>query len=177
MGGRSRGSGRVRHPYEADVVSAHRMPEDMIEYGKRPQPRYSRDYCWRRRRRSPARYARHRLPVIGSVRLKNLEGMDCAVDCLMPAGVPVATVPLTVLAMRVCWLGILGSGTDAFAQQVHADCVSLSGSAPDRDGLEPLCAPELPRRRLGSGRARGGGELRPRPALLPSSSESQAYVP
>ena len=25
-------------PYEADVVSAHRMPEDMIAY--------SRDYCW-----------------------------------------------------------------------------------------------------------------------------------
>ncbi len=29
------------HPYEADVVSAHRMPEDMIEYGKKgSQPRY-----------------------------------------------------------------------------------------------------------------------------------------
>ena len=26
-------------PYEADVVSAHRMPEDMIQYGKQAQDR------------------------------------------------------------------------------------------------------------------------------------------
>ena len=46
------------------------------------------------------------LPVIGvPVRLKNLEGMDSLPSIVqMPAGVPVATVPLTVLAMRVCWL-------------------------------------------------------------------------
>ena len=114
-------------PYEADVVSAHRMPEDMIEYGKKAHSRGIRVII------AGAGGAAHlpgmlasvtALPVIGvPVRLKNLEGMDSLLSIVqMPAGVPVATVSINgarnagLLALR-----ILGSGTDAFAQQVHAD--------------------------------------------------------
>ena len=67
-------------PYEADVVSAHRMPEDMIEYGKKAHSRGIRVII------AGAGGAAHlpgmlasvtALPVIGvPVRLKNLEGMD-----------------------------------------------------------------------------------------------------
>ena len=119
-------------PYEADVVSAHRMPEDMIEYGKKAHSRGIRVII------AGAGGAAHlpgmlasvtALPVIGvPVRLKNLEGMDSLLSIVqMPAGVPVATVSINgarnagLLALR-----ILGSGTDAFAQQVHADLRQFS---------------------------------------------------
>ena len=47
-------------PYEADVVSAHRMPEDMIEYGKKAHSRGIRVIIAGAGGRSPARYARFR---------------------------------------------------------------------------------------------------------------------
>jgi 5-(carboxyamino)imidazole ribonucleotide mutase len=84
-------------PHEADVVSAHRMPEDMLEYGRTAADRGLRIII------AGAGGAAHLpgmlasvtpLPVIGvPVPLKNLDGLDSLLSIVqMPAGVPVATV-------------------------------------------------------------------------------------
>ncbi|SNS15062.1 5-(carboxyamino)imidazole ribonucleotide mutase [Actinomadura mexicana] len=84
-------------PYEADVVSAHRMPHDMIAYGEGAAARGLRVII------AGAGGAAHLpgmlasvtpLPVIGvPVPLKYLDGMDSLLSIVqMPAGVPVATV-------------------------------------------------------------------------------------
>jgi len=121
-------------PYEADVVSAHRMPEDMIDYGKKAHERGIRVII------AGAGGAAHLpgmlaavtpLPVIGvPVKLKSLEGMDSLLSIVqMPAGVPVATVSINgarnagLLALR-----ILGSGDDSFARQVRSDMIDFAAS-------------------------------------------------
>ncbi|WP_326503556.1 5-(carboxyamino)imidazole ribonucleotide mutase [Rothia nasimurium] len=121
-------------PYEADVVSAHRMPEDMIAYGREAADRGIRVII------AGAGGAAHLpgmlasvtpLPVIGvPVKLKSLDGMDSLLSIVqMPAGVPVATVSINgarnagLLALR-----ILGSGSDGFAHQVRADLVDFATS-------------------------------------------------
>ena len=84
-------------PYEADVVSAHRMPREMIAYGERADERGLRVII------AGAGGAAHLpgmlasvtpLPVIGvPVPLKYLDGMDSLLSIVqMPAGIPVATV-------------------------------------------------------------------------------------
>jgi 5-(carboxyamino)imidazole ribonucleotide mutase len=84
-------------PYEADVVSAHRMPEEMLAYGKDAAGRGLRVLI------AGAGGAAHLpgmlasvtpLPVIGvPVPLENLDGLDSLLSIVqMPAGVPVATV-------------------------------------------------------------------------------------
>lgn len=84
-------------PAEADVVSAHRMPEEMLAYGKEAAGRGLRVII------AGAGGAAHLpgmlaavtpLPVIGvPVPLKYLDGMDSLLSIVqMPAGVPVATV-------------------------------------------------------------------------------------
>src|SRR5579884_3802696 len=83
--------------YEVDVVSAHRMPQTMIEYGQRAASRGLKAII------AGAGGAAHLpgmlasvtpLPVIGvPVPLKYLDGMDSLLSIVqMPAGVPVATV-------------------------------------------------------------------------------------
>jgi 5-(carboxyamino)imidazole ribonucleotide mutase len=83
--------------YEADVVSAHRMPKEMIEYGEQAAGRGLKVLI------AGAGGAAHLpgmlasvtpLPVIGvPVPLKYLDGMDSLLSIVqMPAGVPVATV-------------------------------------------------------------------------------------
>jgi 5-(carboxyamino)imidazole ribonucleotide mutase len=83
--------------YEADVVSAHRMPEQMLAYGKDAAGRGLEVVI------AGAGGAAHLpgmlasvtpLPVIGvPVPLKHLDGMDSLLSIVqMPAGVPVATV-------------------------------------------------------------------------------------
>ncbi|KOV30717.1 5-(carboxyamino)imidazole ribonucleotide mutase [Streptomyces sp. H021] len=83
--------------YEVDVVSAHRMPREMIEYGERAAGRGLKAII------AGAGGAAHLpgmlasvtpLPVIGvPVPLKYLDGMDSLLSIVqMPAGVPVATV-------------------------------------------------------------------------------------
>ena len=85
--------------YEADVVSAHRMPEAMIEYGRSAAARGLAVII------AGAGGAAHLpgmlaavtpLPVIGvPVPLKYLDGMDSLLSIVqMPAGVPVATVAI-----------------------------------------------------------------------------------
>ncbi|MBB5939116.1 5-(carboxyamino)imidazole ribonucleotide mutase [Streptomyces zagrosensis] len=83
--------------YEVDVVSAHRMPREMIAYGEQAAGRGLKAII------AGAGGAAHLpgmlasvtpLPVIGvPVPLKYLDGMDSLLSIVqMPAGVPVATV-------------------------------------------------------------------------------------
>jgi 5-(carboxyamino)imidazole ribonucleotide mutase len=84
-------------PFEADVVSAHRMPAEMISYGQAAAARGLRVII------AGAGGAAHlpgmlasvtTLPVIGvPVPLKHLDGLDSLLSIVqMPAGIPVATV-------------------------------------------------------------------------------------
>jgi 5-(carboxyamino)imidazole ribonucleotide mutase len=83
--------------YEADVVSAHRMPEEMLGYGKDAA---GRGLCVIVAGAGGAAHlpgmlaAVTPLPVIGvPVPLKHLDGLDSLLSIVqMPAGVPVATV-------------------------------------------------------------------------------------
>jgi 5-(carboxyamino)imidazole ribonucleotide mutase len=106
-------------PSTADVVSAHRMPADMIEYGQAAAGRGLRVII------AGAGGAAHlpgmlaavtTLPVIGvPVPLKHLDGLDSLLSIVqMPAGIPVATVAVGgarnagLLAVRI--LGVADSG-------------------------------------------------------------------
>jgi 5-(carboxyamino)imidazole ribonucleotide mutase len=110
--------------FEADVVSAHRMPDEMLAYGREAAGRGLQVII------AGAGGAAHLpgmlaavtpLPVIGvPVPLKYLDGMDSLLSIVqMPAGVPVATVAVGnarnagLLAVR-----ILGAGDPALQQQM-----------------------------------------------------------
>jgi 5-(carboxyamino)imidazole ribonucleotide mutase len=119
-------------PFEADVVSAHRMPTEMIRYGQTAHERGLRVII------AGAGGAAHLpgmlasvtpLPVIGvPVPLKTLDGMDSLLSIVqMPAGVPVATVSIAgarnagLLAVR-----ILAAGTDELAASLRADLLEFA---------------------------------------------------
>src|SRR5690349_13167710 len=102
--------------YEADVVSAHRMPDEMLAYGREAHGRGLEVII------AGAGGAAHLpgmlasvtpLPVIGvPVPLKHLDGMDSLLSIVqMPAGVPVATVSIGgarnagLLAVRILATG------------------------------------------------------------------------
>jgi 5-(carboxyamino)imidazole ribonucleotide mutase len=85
--------------FEADVISAHRMPTQMLEYGRSAWDRGLRTLI------AGAGGAAHLpgmlaavtpLPVIGvPVPLQHLDGLDSLLSIVqMPAGVPVATVAI-----------------------------------------------------------------------------------
>lgn len=124
--------------YEADVVSAHRMPEEMIAYGREAAGRGVQVII------AGAGGAAHLpgmlasvtpLPVIGvPVPLKYLDGMDSLLSIVqMPAGVPVATVAVGnarnagLLAVR-----ILAAGDDALQQKMVAFQESLRATAQEK---------------------------------------------
>ncbi|HEY3034892.1 MAG TPA: 5-(carboxyamino)imidazole ribonucleotide mutase [Streptosporangiaceae bacterium] len=103
-------------PHEADVVSAHRMPHEMIEYGSAAAGRGLRVII------AGAGGAAHLpgmlasvtpLPVIGvPVPLAHLDGLDSLLSIVsMPAGIPVATVAVGgarnagLLAVRILAVG------------------------------------------------------------------------
>ena len=111
-------------PFEADVVSAHRMPEDMVAWGRAAHTRGLKVVI------AGAGGAAHLpgmlaaltpLPVIGvPVPLKYLDGLDSLLSIVqMPAGVPVATVAVGnarnagLLAVR-----ILGVADEAVLQKM-----------------------------------------------------------
>ncbi|MFV0450906.1 MAG: 5-(carboxyamino)imidazole ribonucleotide mutase [Propioniciclava sp.] len=100
----------------ADVVSAHRMPEEMVAYGRGARERGMRVII------AGAGGAAHLpgmlaaltpLPVIGvPVPLRHLDGLDSLLSIVqMPAGVPVATVAVGnarnagLLAVRMLGIG------------------------------------------------------------------------
>ncbi|GAB3590529.1 5-(carboxyamino)imidazole ribonucleotide mutase [Angustibacter peucedani] len=111
--------------HEVDVVSAHRMPREMLDYGASAAERGLRVLV------AGAGGAAHLpgmlasvtpLPVIGvPVPLQHLDGMDSLLSIVqMPAGVPVATVSVGgarnagLLAVR-----ILASGDDEAAKALR----------------------------------------------------------
>jgi 5-(carboxyamino)imidazole ribonucleotide mutase len=113
-------------PWEADVVSAHRMPTDMIAYGTAAAARGLQVII------AGAGGAAHLpgmlasvtpLPVIGvPVPLARLDGLDSLLSIVqMPAGIPVATVAVGgarnagLLAIR-----ILGATDPALRDQMTA---------------------------------------------------------
>ncbi|WP_458113638.1 5-(carboxyamino)imidazole ribonucleotide mutase [Arthrobacter sp. R1-13] len=119
-------------PFEADVVSAHRMPLEMIRYGQSAHERGLRVII------AGAGGAAHLpgmlasvtpLPVIGvPVPLKTLDGMDSLLSIVqMPAGVPVATVSIGgarnagLLAVRT-----LASGTDELALRLRGELLEFA---------------------------------------------------
>ncbi|WP_426562467.1 5-(carboxyamino)imidazole ribonucleotide mutase [Angustibacter sp. McL0619] len=112
-------------PHEVDVVSAHRMPREMLDYGAAAAERGLRVLI------AGAGGAAHlpgmlasvtTLPVIGvPVPLQYLDGMDSLLSIVqMPAGVPVATVSVGgarnagLLAVR-----ILSAGADGDAEALR----------------------------------------------------------
>ncbi|MBO0609152.1 5-(carboxyamino)imidazole ribonucleotide mutase [Myceligenerans salitolerans] len=124
-------------PVEIDVVSAHRMPTEMIDYGRAAAGRGLRAII------AGAGGAAHLpgmlaavtpLPVIGvPVPLKYLDGMDSLLSIVqMPAGVPVATVSIGgarnagLLAVR-----ILASGTDEAAATLRERMVAFQSDLRD----------------------------------------------
>ena len=119
-------------PYEADVVSAHRMPREMIAYGADAANRGIRVII------AGAGGAAHLpgmlaamtpLPVIGvPVPLAHLGGLDSLLSIVqMPAGIPVATVAVGgarnagLLAVR-----ILGAAEDPDGRALRAKLVSFA---------------------------------------------------
>jgi 5-(carboxyamino)imidazole ribonucleotide mutase len=124
--------------YEADVVSAHRMPRDMIEYGSSAEGRGLRVII------AGAGGAAHLpgmlasvtpLPVIGvPVPLANLSGLDSLLSIVqMPAGIPVATVAVGgarnagLLAVRI----LAAADTDAGAS-LRAQLTAFAGRLADQ---------------------------------------------
>ena len=123
--------------FEASVVSAHRMPEEMIAFGKAAADRGVKVII------AGAGGAAHlpgmlasvtTLPVIGvPVPLAHLDGMDSLLPIVqMPAGVPVATVGIGnarnagLLAVRM-----LSMGDDDLREQMtdfQADLNALAKS-------------------------------------------------
>ncbi len=124
--------------YEADVVSAHRMPEEMLAYGRDAAGRGLQVII------AGAGGAAHLpgmlasvtpLPVVGvPVALKHLDGLDSLLSIVqMPAGVPVATVAVGnarnagLLAVR-----ILAASDAALQQQMTDFQAALRDSAHDK---------------------------------------------
>lgn len=118
--------------YEVEVLSAHRTPERMIEWGKSASSRGIKVII------AGAGGAAHlpgmlasvtTLPVVGvPVPLGKLDGMDSLLSIVqMPAGIPVATVSIGgaknagILAAR-----ILSTGDTQIEQKLVAYGVSLS---------------------------------------------------
>ena len=125
-------------PHEVGVVSAHRTPEKMIDYGKSAAGRGLRALI------AGAGGAAHLpgmlasvtpLPVIGvPVPLARLDGLDSLLSIVqMPAGIPVATVSIGgarnagLLAAR-----ILAAGTDDDAARLRDKMVAFQADLGDQ---------------------------------------------
>ncbi|MDX6210059.1 MAG: 5-(carboxyamino)imidazole ribonucleotide mutase [Frankiales bacterium] len=126
-------------PHEVHVVSAHRMPREMLTYASEAAGRGLRVLI------AGAGGAAHLpgmvasmtpLPVIGvPVPLKHLDGLDSLLSIVqMPSGVPVATVSIAgarnagLLAVR-----ILASADAVLLQRMVAFQETLAQSARDKD--------------------------------------------
>ena len=129
--------------YEADVVSAHRMPDEMLAYGREAAGRGLSVLI------AGAGGAAHLpgmlaavtpLPVIGvPVPLKYLDGMDSLLSIVqMPAGVPVATVSIGgarnagLLAVR-----ILGASNEILRAAMVSYQDSLRTLVAEKDAALP----------------------------------------
>ncbi|MCJ7827100.1 MAG: 5-(carboxyamino)imidazole ribonucleotide mutase [Demequinaceae bacterium] len=121
-------------PHEERVLSAHRMPDDTLDYARSAAERGLRVII------AGAGGAAHLpgivaavtpLPVIGvSIPLKQLDGLDSLLSIVqMPSGVPVATVSIGgarnagLLAAR-----ILGAGGDESATEMRGRIESFQAT-------------------------------------------------
>jgi 5-(carboxyamino)imidazole ribonucleotide mutase len=119
-------------PFEVEVVSAHRTPDRMIEFGREARERGIRVII------AGAGGAAHlpgmlaavtTLPVIGvPVPLAKLDGLDSLLSIVqMPAGIPVATVSIggarnaAILAVRILSVSdtALATKLDEFATSLE----------------------------------------------------------
>ena len=136
-------------PCEVRVVSAHRRPFDMLDYGKTAAERGLRVII------AGAGGAAHlpgmlasatTLPVIGvPVPLAKLDGLDSLLSIVqMPAGVPVATVSIGgarnagLLAVRILASSDPGLAAQmaAFQEQLREKSLAQDVSVQDRTGKE-----------------------------------------
>jgi 5-(carboxyamino)imidazole ribonucleotide mutase len=130
---------RFNVDYEIRVVSAHRTPEAMLEYGRDARARGLKVLI------AGAGGAAHlpgmlaastALPVIGvPIALARLDGLDSLLSIVqMPRGVPVATVAINggtnaaLLALR-----IIGTSSDVLADQLDSYRDELAGEARAQD--------------------------------------------
>jgi 5-(carboxyamino)imidazole ribonucleotide mutase len=124
--------------YSADVISAHRMPLEMVEFAQNAKSKGYKVII------AGAGGAAHLpgmvasltpLPVIGvPVALKNLDGMDSLLSIVqMPAGIPVATVGVGnaknagLLAAR-----ILGISDEEVSKKVSGELEKLNTEAKEK---------------------------------------------
>jgi 5-(carboxyamino)imidazole ribonucleotide mutase len=138
--------------HEADVVSAHRMPQEMLDYGRDAAARGLSVII------AGAGGAAHLpgmlaavtpLPVIGvPVPLKHLDGLDSLLSIVqMPAGVPVATVAVGgarnagLLAVR-----ILAATDPALQERMLAFQAELKTTAQEKGAVVRT---DTPGRRIG----------------------------
>lgn len=125
--------------FEVEVLSAHRTPERMIEWGKAAAGRGIKVII------AGAGGAAHlpgmlasvtTLPVVGvPVALAKLDGMDSLLSIVqMPAGIPVATVSINgarnagILAAR-----IIGTTDEALAKKLQAFTESLKVAVAEKN--------------------------------------------
>jgi 5-(carboxyamino)imidazole ribonucleotide mutase len=130
---------RFHVDYEIHVISAHRTPDDMLEYGTNARGRGLRVLI------AGAGGAAHlpgmlaavtTLPVIGvPVALARLDGLDSLLSIVqMPRGVPVATVAINgatnagLLALRV-----LATSNDALGEELESYRQELGAQARAQD--------------------------------------------
>src|SRR3954470_11815441 len=149
-------------PHEVDVVSAHRMPTEMLAYGAGATERGLKVLV------AGAGGAAHLpgmlasvtpLPVIGvPVPLATLDGLDSLLSIAqMPSGVPVATVAIGgarnagLLAVR-----ILAAGEGAEAARLRTALEEFAGRLPEEGRAEAVRGPAA-----GGGAREGGAAARP----------------
>jgi 5-(carboxyamino)imidazole ribonucleotide mutase len=137
-------------PHEVDVVSAHRMPRQMLDYGETAAGRGLRVII------AGAGGAAHlpgmlasvtALPVIGvPVPLAQLDGLDSLLSIVqMPAGVPVATVAIGgarnagLLAVRILAAADEGLRRRMEAFQVQLGVVAATKGRTLRDSKASSC--------------------------------------
>jgi 5-(carboxyamino)imidazole ribonucleotide mutase len=125
--------------FEVEVVSAHRTPDRMIEFGRQAASRGIRAII------AGAGGAAHlpgmiasvtTLPVVGvPVSLAKLDGLDSLLSIVqMPAGIPVATVSIGgatnagLLALR-----ILGASDTAIAEKLAAYALGLAQTVAEKN--------------------------------------------
>ncbi len=124
--------------FTAEVVSAHRMPLEMVEFSKNAKSQGYKVII------AGAGGAAHlpgmvasltTLPVIGvPIALKNFDGLDALLSIVqMPSGIPVATVGVgnaknaAILASR-----ILGLGDESISEKVANGLVELNKIAKEK---------------------------------------------
>ena len=131
--------------YEAEVISAHRMPLEMVEFAQTAKANGYKVII------AGAGGAAHlpgmvssltTLPVIGvPIALKNLDGMDSLLSIVqMPAGIPVATVGVgnaknaALLAARILGVCDVGISEKVYAglQEINAHAKAMNANLVSR---------------------------------------------